>query len=132
MHKELFILTIERNLTTPRPTKLLKGRLGNIWRLTTRKSLSKKTKRKQNVNWRKKKTDHSKGKRFKGNQSHQVEFGAGPTNARSYKGRSGQSVRDGRGGSIRGKNEYDGSQVLCLSIIGIFCQKLPQWKVTIV
>ncbi|EFX78721.1 hypothetical protein DAPPUDRAFT_320232 [Daphnia pulex] len=34
---------------------------------------------------------HGKGKRFKGNQSHQVEFGAVPTNARGYKGRSGQS-----------------------------------------
>jgi hypothetical protein len=63
----------------------------------------------------KEKADHSKGKCFKGNQSHQVEFGAGPTNARSYKGRSGQSVRDGRGGSIRGKNEYDWKVILFLS-----------------
>jgi hypothetical protein len=48
---------------------------------------------------------HGKGKRFKGNQSYQVEFSAVPTNARGYKGRSGQSVRGCRGGSIRGKNE---------------------------
>lgn len=56
---------------------------------------------------------HGQGKRFKGNQLHQVEFGTGPTNARGYQGRGEQSLRGGRGGSIQGGGQASTTERRC-------------------
>lgn len=123
MRKRLFILTIWRKFDYTTADKVARRKAGEYLDADLAKVLEEKD-RTEAKREREKEKDrsHGQGKRFKGNQSHQVEFGAGSTNTRGYQGRSGLSWRGGRGGPFRGKSEVPTTDRRCY-----VCQSLEHF-----
>ncbi|XP_045028545.1 uncharacterized protein LOC116931312 [Daphnia magna] len=87
MRQRLFILTIWRKFDYATADKVARRKAGEYLDPDLAKVLEEKDKR-EIKRERKKEKDRSRGqgKRFRGNHSYQVDFGAGPSNPRGYHG----------------------------------------------
>lgn len=111
MRHRLFILTIWRKFDYATADKVARRKAGEYLDADLAKVLEERDKR-EIKREREKDKDRSRGqgKRFRGNHSYQVDFGAGPSNPRGYHGHGVQASRGGRGGSTRGGSTRGGGQ----------------------